>query len=88
MKLTAFLIVICAMLLTIGCSRPAPVASTEALFCDVEEPRRFTQAELDWRAANAPWNLRRDYKTNLAWERECGKGGESLRSLGTSSTQL
>jgi len=45
--------------------------STEALFCDVEEPRRFTQEEVDWRAKNAPWNLRRDYKTNLTFEREC-----------------
>jgi hypothetical protein len=40
-------------------------------FCDIEEPRRFTQAELDWRAANAPWNLRRDFKTNISWDREC-----------------
>jgi len=47
------------------------VASTDALFCDVEEERRFSQAEIDWRAANAPWNLRRDYKTNLTYEREC-----------------
>jgi len=63
------------MLLTAGCAKPPePVASTEALFCDVEEPRRFSQEELDWRAANAPWNLRRDYKTNLTWERECDAG--------------
>jgi len=41
------------------------------LFCDVEEPRRFSQEELDWRAANAPWNLRRDFKTNTTWDREC-----------------
>ena len=34
------------------------------LFCDVEEVRRFSKEELDWRAANAPWNLRRDYVTN------------------------
>lgn len=40
-------------------------------FCDIEEPRRFTQAEIDWRSANAPWNLRRDLKTNEAWQAEC-----------------
>lgn len=40
-------------------------------FCDVEEPRRFSQAEIDWRAEHAPWNLRRDFQTNLTWEREC-----------------
>lgn len=60
-----------------GCARNEPpevvtVPQDGALFCDIEEPRGFTQAEIDWRAANAPWNLRRDYKTNLAWERECG----------------
>jgi len=42
----------------------------EALFCDVEEKRRFTQEEIDWRSEHAPWNLARDYRTNLAWERE------------------
>lgn len=62
----------CVMFLITGCT-PAPVDPVieEALFCDVEEPRRFTQAELDWRAANAPWNLRRDFKTNATWDREC-----------------
>jgi len=45
----------------------------EALFCDVEEPRRFTQVELDWRSENAPANLRRDFKTNLTWDRECSE---------------
>jgi hypothetical protein len=44
-------------------------------FCDIEEPRRFTQDELDWRAANAPWNLRRDFKTNMSWDRECEGAG-------------
>lgn len=60
------------MFLTIGCDKPQePVASTDPLFCDVEEARRFTQEELDWRSEHAPWNLRRDYKTNLTWDREC-----------------
>lgn len=62
-----------AAFLTAGCSPqpPAVVASTEAIFCDVEEKRRFTQEEINWRAEHAPWNLRRDYKTNLTYEREC-----------------
>jgi hypothetical protein len=60
------------MFLITGCS-PKVVASKEALFCDVEEKRKFTQEELDWRAANAPWNLRKDFKTNKTWEREACK---------------
>jgi hypothetical protein len=48
-----------------------PPVIEKPLFCDVEEPRRFSQEELDWRAAHAPWNLRRDFKTNLTWDREC-----------------
>jgi len=43
----------------------------------VEEPRRFSQEELDWRAENAPWNLRRDHKTNTTWDRECVKPKEN-----------
>ncbi len=54
-----------------SCLKPEPVASTEPLFCDVEEKRRFTQVELDWRKVNAPANLRRDWKTNTTWDREC-----------------
>jgi hypothetical protein len=64
----------CGMFLLTGCSPQVPVASTEVLFCDVEEKRRFTQEELDWRAANAPLNLRRDWKTNTTYERECADG--------------
>jgi len=68
---TTFPIALSLMFLTIGCARETPPIIEEALFCDVEEPRRFTQVELDWRAANAPWNLRKDFKTNRAWDREC-----------------
>lgn len=72
MRSTTFLIPALAMCLMAGsCLKPDPVASTEPLFCDVEEPRRFTQEELDWRVAHAPWNLRRDWKTNETWDREC-----------------
>lgn len=61
-----------ALFLIAGCGQktPDPVV-TEALFCDVERPRRFTQTEIDWRAKYAPWNLRLDYQTNLTHEREC-----------------
>jgi len=60
-----------SILSTASCSQPEPEpVVTEAFFCDVEEKREFTQEEIDWRAANAPWNLRRDFRTNLAWERE------------------
>lgn len=60
-----------------GCSpRPEPpvVVYEGPLFCDVEEPRRFSQAEIDWRSVNAPWNLRRDFATNATWDRECVEG--------------
>ena len=62
---------ICTISLMAGCSQTEAPTIEEALFCDVEEPRRFSQAEINWRAENAPWNLRKDYKTNLAWDREC-----------------
>jgi len=48
-----------------------PLPPTEAIFCDVEEKRIFSQDEINWRTANAPWNIARDYRTNLSWEREC-----------------
>ncbi len=69
-------IAICVLFLIAGCGgQPEPEPPTDVvLFCDVEEPRRFTQEELDWRAANAPWNLRRDFKTNGTWEEECEGG--------------
>ena len=61
------------MFLLTGCDQPPPpIEEPEpARFCDLEEPRRFSQEELDWRSANAPWNLRRDFKTNTTYEREC-----------------
>ena len=65
--------------LTIGCAPDRDVTldpEDVVLFCDVEEPRRFSQEELDWRAANAPWNLRRDFKTNTTWDRECETPGD------------
>ena len=71
LKLMKSLTMILPLFLIAGCAKPVDPVVTAALFCDVEEPRRFSQAELEWRAANAPWNLRKDYKTNLTIEREC-----------------
>ncbi|PIL20557.1 hypothetical protein P775_08490 [Puniceibacterium antarcticum] len=74
MRLTAFLTLICAMFLTAGCDKKQPIelaTKLDPLFCDVEEPRRFTRAELDARAASWPENLRLDIKTNTTWDREC-----------------
>ncbi len=59
-----------SMFLIAGCGQKELIIE-QALFCDVEEKRLFTQEEIDFRAANAPWNLARDYRTNLTWEREC-----------------
>jgi hypothetical protein len=38
----------------------------------VEEPRRFSQEEVDWRSEHAPANFRRDLKTNATGKAECG----------------
>lgn len=68
---------LCATFLLSGCDPTPPVIEEPpVLFCDVEEPRRFSQEELDWRAENAPWNLRRDFKTNTTWDRECIEDAE------------
>lgn len=78
MRSTAFLTMACAMLAASGCSRPAPTPALPPAgpdFCIVEEPRRFSQEELDWRAANAPANLRRDLKTNATGKAHCGWTG-------------
>lgn len=73
MRLTLSLMGLFVLPLTTGCSRtdPIPPPVDAAQFCDVEEPRRFSQEELDWRSEHAPWNLRRDFKTNTTWDREC-----------------
>lgn len=85
MRLMPYLMTICATSLTTGCSQ-TPLIDLEppVEFCDVEEPRRFTQEELDWRAEHAPWNLRLDFKTNSTWDREClnADQGETGAGLG------
>ena len=45
-------------------------------FCDAEELRLFTRAEIEWRSKNAPDNLRLDLKTNETGARECGWGND------------
>ena len=69
------LIVLFVTQLVSGCAKtvepPAPVRGPD--FCVVEEVRRFTQEEIDWRAEHAPWNLRKDLKTNATWKAECPK---------------
>jgi hypothetical protein len=77
MKSTTWTFLILTFPLT-GCGlwgqpdQPPPILDEDpVLFCDVEEKRRFSQEEWDWRAANAPWNLRRDVKTNTTFDREC-----------------
>ena len=42
------------------------------LFCDVEENRKFTREEWDYRVKHYPDNLAKDIRTNLTWDRECG----------------
>jgi len=60
-----------AWLLT-ACEKPLPEVGPPVVdFCAVEEPRRFSQEELDWRSENAPSNLRKDFKTNTTYDREC-----------------
>jgi len=65
------------LFLITGCSwlLPEPeivvVPDDKANFCDVEDPRRFSQEEIDVRAERWPANLRRDFKTNASWDREC-----------------
>lgn len=65
----------CVTLLGAGsCVKPetiVPDTPDGPLFCDVEEPRRFSQKEVDYRVANFPANFRRDIKTNSTYEREC-----------------
>lgn len=76
MRLTAFPTMACALFLITGCGeKPPPEQPAGPQFCDVEEPRRFTQEQLDWRAENDTANLRRDFKTNAAWDSFCPEAG-------------
>ena len=73
-KLIILMTLVVLPLSSCGTKEPDIPVNVEALFCDVEEMRKFSQAEIDWRAANAAWNLRRDLKTNETGKRECDWG--------------
>ena len=76
MRLIAYPLMICGTFLLTGCDPVTEVVpSTEALFCDVEEPRIFEQHVVDWRVENDIDNLRLDIKTNTTWDRECRNAG-------------
>jgi len=64
---------ICASVFLAGCDwfRPTERIAEGPLFCDVEQVRRFTQAEIDARAA-FPANLRLDLATNERGRDSCG----------------
>lgn len=70
LKTSLTLISLSALLL--GCNKPEPVY-LGPLFCDLYEVRRFSQAELDWRVANAPANIRRDLTNNEDYKAECAQ---------------
>lgn len=62
------------LFLLTGCSTPVPVMPPTVdapFFCDVFEPRRYTQEEIDVRAERWPANLRRDFANNATYDREC-----------------
>lgn len=66
---------ICAIALLTGCLKATEPVVVDPLFCDLYEPRRFDQAELDWRVKHAPWNIRKDLANNEDWRGECGGSG-------------
>lgn len=79
---------VCLTLLVSGCvssTRPPIEVEDQALFCDVEEPRYFTEGEIQWRATNAPENLRKDLKTNKTGQRECNWTSTTSRSAPSST---
>ena len=69
--------ILSSLFLIAGCAEQHLPIDTAARFCDVEEKRHFTAAEVQWRKANAPENLKLDLKTNLTFERECEAGERS-----------
>lgn len=58
----------CLMLLAAGC---VPATNSGPLFCDVEQPRRYTAAELQARKAFRA-NLEADLVTNQTGQEHCG----------------
>jgi hypothetical protein len=70
MRLLALVVV--AYLLT-GCEDKTKLTEPRfyEIYCGIEDQRRFTQAEWDWRQANAGWNLDRDIAVNLRRDTHC-----------------
>lgn len=64
---------ICAAVPLSGCVKPA-VEDRGPYFCDVEEMRVFSQAEVDARISVGPTNFRKDLKTNETGKAHCGWG--------------
>lgn len=77
--------ILCAALLA-SCGQVEVPTDTAPRFCDVETKRLFTREEIDWRAKNAPWNLRLDLATNETGVRTCGwipaDGGDAVTPTG------
>jgi hypothetical protein len=71
MKLKTLTLTACAIALLSGCDRRPEPTYVKPLFCDLYEPRRFTQTELDWRITNAPTNIRADLINNEDWKGAC-----------------
>ena len=64
---------ICALALSLAaCSTLTPPIDPPPDFCGLTEVRQFSQVEFDWRAENAPTNLRRDVVQNELRVELCG----------------
>ena len=74
MKLTTYLMMVCAMPLLLGCATSVVPTYQGPLFCDLYEVRRFSQGEVDARIIHGPANFKRDLVNNADWENECNLG--------------
>ena len=74
--MTSLATLICLTGFAAGCDQNNAALTQGPLFCDVEVPRVFTEAELQARAP-FPENLRRDLATNERGRDHCGWGQSS-----------
>lgn len=65
------MLILASLFLMNGCAKPEIEVTQDPKFCNLYEPRKFSQQEIDWRSANAPWNLRRDITNNKDFDDEC-----------------
>lgn len=65
------LVLLMSSLTAAGSCLKKPIEVVTPNFCDLSEDRRFSQAEIDWRAANAAWNLRKDIAENKLRDELC-----------------